>query len=114
MNKKLIITESQFKKLEQFLTENTAHSSMVKKMKEFLDKSYEPVQKSLREGGEYFDKIMIMNKLDEEILSPKRVYEYLKNKFKTGDEFTKQVIRDWVSGSISEDYQLTRNVTIQQ
>ena len=113
MRKKLIITESQYKKLEQILTENTAHSNMVRQMKEFLDYGYEPVQKFVREGGEYYNRPMIMIKLDEEIISPKALFEYLKSKFNAGDEFTKQVIRDWVSGNISEDYQLSKNVSME-
>jgi len=113
MRKKLIITESQYKKLEQILTENTAHSNMVRQMKEFLDYGYEPVQKFVREGGEYYNRPMIMIKLDEEIISPKALFEYLKSKFNAGDEFIKQVIRDWVSGNISEDYQLSKNVSME-
>lgn len=113
MRKKLIITESQYKKLEQILTENTAHSDMVRQMKEFLDYGYEPVQKFVREGGEYHNRPMIMIKLDEEIISPQALFEYLKGKFNAGDEFTKQVIRDWVSGNISEDYQLSKNVSME-
>lgn len=113
MRKKLIITESQYKKLEQILTENTAHSNMVRQMKEFLDYGYEPVQKFVREGGEYYNRPMIMIKLDEEIISPKALLEYLKSKFNAGDEFIKQVIRDWVSGNISEDYQLSKNVSME-
>lgn len=111
MGKKLIITKTQFDRLTS-ITESTAHSSMVKTMKEFLDKSYEPVQRFVREGGEYFEKPMVMIKLDEEIISPKDLYEYMKSKFNMGEEFTKQVIRDWMGNKISEDYQLTKNVSM--
>ena len=113
MSKKVIITESQYKKLKKVLTENTLHSDMVRHMKEFLDYGYEPVKRFVRKGGEYYERPMIMVKLDEEIISPKSLFEYLKSKYNAGDEFTKQVIRDWVSGSISEDYQLSRNVSME-
>lgn len=111
MGKKLIITKNQYNRLVS-ITESTAHSSMVKTIKEFLDNGYEPVQRFVRKGGEYFEKPMVMVKLDEEIISPKDLYEYLKSKFNMGDDFTKQVITDWMFNKISEDYQLTKNVSM--
>ena len=53
-----------------------------------------------------------MVKLDEEIISPKDLYEYLKTKFEMGDDFTKQIIQDWMFNKISEDYQLSKNVSM--
>jgi len=55
---------------------------------------------------------MILVKVDEEIITPKSLYEYMKYKYKMGDEFTKQVIRDWMCGTISDDYSLSKNVTM--
>lgn len=112
MKKKLIITEGQLERLKQYITEGAAHSSIVKQMKEELDTNYEPIEKFVREGGEYFEKPMIMVKADEEAITPKSLYEYMKSKYKTGDEFTKQVIRDWMYGNITDDYRLSKNVAI--
>ena len=109
MKKKLIITESQYKRI---IAEANVHSSVVKQMKEFLDMSYEPTESVMREGGEYFNEVMIKIKADDEIISPKKLYEYMKYKFETGDEFTKQVIRDWMYNKITDDYQLSKNVSI--
>jgi hypothetical protein len=109
MKKKLIITESQYKRI---IVESNVYSGIVKQMKEFLDKNYEPVEKFVREGGEYFEKPMIMVKADEEIISPKDLYEYMKYKFKTGDDFTKQVIKDWMFNKITDDYSLSKNVSL--
>jgi len=109
MKTKLIITESQYNRI---IAESNQHSGMVKVMKEFLDKSYEPVENFVREGGEYFEKPMVKVKLDEEIISPKALYEYMKYKFEAGDEFTKQVIRDWMYNKITDDYQLSKNVAL--
>jgi hypothetical protein len=81
-------------------------------MKEFLDNNYEPAEKFVREGGEYFEKPMIMVKADEEIISPKDLYEYMKYKFKTGDDFTKQVIKDWMFNKITDNYSLSKNVSL--
>lgn len=112
MNKKLIISESQYKRLKAVISETTLHSSVVKQMKEFLDLNYEPVERFVREGGEYFEEAMVKIKVDEEIISPKDLYEYMKYKFEVGDEFTKQVIRDWMFNKITDDYSLSKNVAI--
>lgn len=112
MKKRLIITERQLERLKEVIIENEAHTSVVKQMKAELDKNYAPIEKFVREGGEYFEKPMIMIKADEEVISPKSLYEYLKSKYKMGDEFTKQVIRDWVDGKIGDDYRLSKNVTM--
>lgn len=112
MRKKIIITESQLKTLKQNIFEVNAHSHMVKTLKEFLDEYYERVDTFVREGGEYFNEIMIKNKIDEELMSAKSLFEYMKYKFDVNEEFIKQVIRDWVSGTINDDYQLTKNVPL--
>jgi hypothetical protein len=112
MKKKILITESQWKTLKQNLYEANAHAHMVKTLKEFLDNYYERVDTYVREGGEYFDKIMIKNKIDEELMSVKSLYEYMNYKFDVNEEFIKQVIRDWVSGNINDNYQLTKNVSL--
>jgi len=97
-------------RLEQNLTESAMYTSVVKQMKEELDNNYEPVDKFVREGGEYFEKPMVMIKADQEVITPKSLYEYLTYKYKMGEEFTKQVIRDWMFGKIGDDYRLSKNV----
>jgi hypothetical protein len=111
MKTKIVITERQYSKLTKFLNEN-AHSAMVKRMKEDLDINYNAVDKFVREGGEYFEKPMIEIKADGEIISPKSLYEYMKYKYNMGDDFTKQVIKDWVFGKITDDYRLSKNVSM--
>lgn len=110
--KKLIITEGQLERLTTILKEASIHSNIIKQIKEDLDMNYEPVDKFVREGGEYFEKPMIMVKADKEVITPKSLYEYLKYKYKIGEEFTKQVIRDWISGSITDDYRLSKNISM--
>jgi hypothetical protein len=112
MKKKIIITESQFSRLQTKLNETTAHSYMVKEMKADLDKNYTPIKKYMREGGEYFERPMIQVNADKEVISPKSLYDYLKYKYKMGEEFTKQVIRDWVSGKITDEYMLSKTVSM--
>ena len=112
MKRKLVITESQYERLTQTIQESLVHSNMVKRMKEELDNNYSPIEKFVREGGEYFSKPMIMVKVDEEAITPKDLFEYMKHKYKMGDEFIKQVIRDWVDGKITDDYRLSKNVPL--
>jgi hypothetical protein len=114
MKKKIIITESQLDRLKGNLYENSVHSAMVKQMKEELDSNYEPVAKFVREGGEYFERPMIIVKADKEIITPKSLYEYMKYKYKVNDEFIKQVIRDWVSNKITDDYGLSKNISLKK
>jgi hypothetical protein len=110
MKKKLIITESQFKNVKTVLAENTMHARMVKEMKDFLDANYTPTENYVREGGEYFGKTMFKVNTDEELISAKQLYEYMQYKFGLGETFTQQVIKDWVSGKIGEDYMLSKHV----
>ena len=112
MKKRLIITESQLTMLKSHLTEGVAHSQIVKTIKTELDQNYSPITKFMREGGEYFEKPMIMIKADEEVITPKALFEYLKYKYKVGNDFLKQVIRDWVSGKFTDDYRLSKNVIL--
>jgi hypothetical protein len=114
MKKRIIITESQLERLKTNLKEGSAHSSLVKTMKEDLDRNYQPVEKFVREGGEYFEKPMIEVKADGEVITPKALYEYLSYKYKLVEEFTKQVIRDWMYGNISDNYMLTKNVPLNE
>jgi len=112
MRTKIIITEGQFNRLKNNLSEGVLHSTIVKQMKEDLDLNYEAIEKFVREGGEYNEKPMIKVKADNEVITPKSLYEYLKYKYKMGNDFTKQVIRDWMYGNISDDFNLSKNVSI--
>lgn len=112
MKTKLIITESQFNKVKTILAENTMHARMVKEMKNFLDANYTPTENYVREGGEYFGKTMFKVNTDEEVISAKQLYEYMLYKFGLNEEFTQQVIKDWVSGNIGEDYMLSKHIAI--
>jgi hypothetical protein len=112
MKTKLIITESQLERLKGSLNESVVHANMVKRMKEDLDKNYQPIEKFVRKGGEYASQPMIMVTADEETITPKDLYEYLKFKYKMGEDFTKQVIRDWVDGEITDDFRLSKNVAL--
>jgi len=51
-----------------------------------------------------------MVKADGESITPKSLFEYLKFKYNMGEEFTKQVIRDWMYGKITPNFTLSKNV----
>lgn len=108
---KLIITERQFGLIKQYLNESNAHEHLVEKLVQDLNANYEPMVGTIREDGEYFDKPMVKVKVDEDSITPKDLYEYFKKKYKLGDEFTKQVIRDWMFGTLKGNM-LSKNVPI--
>ena len=129
MKKKLIITESQLERLKLKLNEYNTHTSIVKQLKNELDSNYEPIEKYVRKGGEYFPTAMVKNKVDEEEISVADLYEYMKTKHNIGEnpidetnetlsknapskEFLKQVITDWMYGNITDDYSLSKNVPL--
>jgi len=112
MKKRIIIRESQFARLKANIVESSVYSTVIKRIKDELDANYEPANKFVRQGGEYSELPMIIIKTDNETISPKSLYQYLKYKYGVGNEFIKQIIRDWVSGKIGDDYQLSKNVTM--
>lgn len=115
MKKKLIITETQLKRLKVKLNEETQHAMTVNKIKTELNNHYEPIEKYVRKGGEYNSTTMVKNKVDEEEISIADLFSYLKHQFKIDDKnnkFLEQIITDWVSGNIGDDNTLSRNVPL--
>jgi hypothetical protein len=111
MSVKLIITESQYKKILNHINENNTHQKLVAELVSDLDMNYEPMLGVVRENGEYKEEPMIKIKVDEEGITPRELFEYFKKKYKLGDSFIQQVIQDWMFGNI-KDNQLTKNVPI--
>jgi hypothetical protein len=129
MKKKLIITESQLERLKVILNEENTHALIVKQLKNELDSNYEPVEKFVRQGGEYHPTAMIKSLTDEEELSVNDLYEYMQYKYGINDKpideteevsnkkpfskkFLKQVIEDWMLGKINDDYSLSKIVSL--
>lgn len=111
MGVKLIITEKQLNVLEKHINENKFYESLVEKLVTDLNTNYEPMLGIMREDGEYFEEPMIKIKADESETTPKDVYRYFKKKYKLGNEFTQQVIKDWMFGSLKGNM-LSKNVPI--
>ena len=128
MKNKLIITESQLERLKVKLNEENTHALIVKQLKTELDSNYEPIEKFARKGGEYTPTAMVKSLTDEEELSVKDLYEYMKFKHGIGEklidekdgpikkvptkEFLKQVITDWMFGNINDDYSLSKDISL--
>lgn len=108
---KIIITEAQLRTIKTHINENGMFQALIEKMKRDLDLNYESMTGVVRQGGEYMDKPMIKIKADEEVITPKALYEYFLYKYKLSKDFTKQVITDWIFGRIV-DNKLTKNVSL--
>ncbi len=111
MGVKMIITEKQLGVLRKYLNENTIYENMVETMVNDLNMNYRPMVAAIREDGEYHDKPMFEVIVDGNQITVKELYEYLKKKYGTGDDFTKQVIKDWAFGTLKNN-QLSKNVSI--
>lgn len=110
MAKKIIITESQCEMLVKHIAENN-QAKIVGRIAKFLDSSYEPAVGTVRKGGEYYDKAMIKNVIDNKMMNLKDLLDYIKYKFEgLGEDFLKQVIRDWFNGKLEGSNSLSKNV----
>jgi hypothetical protein len=116
MKKKIIINESQLKRLVNTLNEaaGDVRKVLVNQIKDDLDKNYEPQVITKRSGGEYFEDGGFVIKADGTITDGKGLYKYLSMKYDdVGKKFLKQVIIDWADDSI-DDGMLTTNVTVDE
>lgn len=108
---KLIINERQLDIIANHIQEAGHQASVVKRVKTFLDDSYEPAIGTVKKGGEYHDENMIKNRVNNEMMSIGSLLEYLRYKFEgLGDDFLKQIIRDWFNGNLENNDNLSKNV----
>jgi hypothetical protein len=111
MGKRIIVTKKQY----DLIKENITHSNMVETLVSFLNKNYEPAY-SVKPGiVEYSEEPSFKVKVDERIITPNELLEYMKFKFpKTNETFIKQTINDWSFGRIDKNNMLTKNVSVNQ
>lgn len=111
MGTKLIITERQLDVLRVRLNEANSHESLVKKIITDLNTNYEPMIGIMRKEGEYHENAMVKIKVDGSEIEVADLFKYLKKKYNLGDDFIKQVIKDWMFGTLKGD-SLSKNVAI--
>ena len=108
--KKIKITTEQLALLSKIITESNK-DDITKKIASELTSYYEPTVATNKKGGEYFDKPMILNKVSNEIISPKALLDYIKHKYQgLNDAYIEQVIRDWFDGKLKNGNNLSANV----
>ena len=112
MAKKVIITEKQLSLIADYITETNQQEALIKRIKADLDLNYEPSRGTYKKGGEYFDEPMIMNKVNQELMTPKSLFDYMKYKYQLGDDFIKQIIDDWYNGNLDDYGRLSKNVSL--
>lgn len=111
MKKKLIITENQFNLLVNDIFESTNKERIIGNVVNFLNSNYQPTKGTYKKGGEFHEKAMFINKTNEEMITVKSLFDYLKYKFKgVSEEFIKQIITDFSKGHLKKEYQLSKNV----
>jgi len=114
MNKKIIISKNQLGIIVEHLNEVTLRAGTVNKITTDLNMNYEPQTVTKRKGGEYFEDAGFRIKADDSLTDGKSLLRYLSMKYDdVGDEFLKQVIRDWSDDAI-EDGMLTTKVSVEE
>lgn len=112
MARKVIISERQLELITNHILESGGHESIVKRIGEDLKLNYEPTKGTYKKGGEFFEQAMVTNKVNGEMMTVKSLFDYMKYKYKLGDDFLKQVIDDWYNGRLQDSYNLSKNVSI--
>lgn len=112
MARKVIILESQLKAITDYIYENDNHQMLVRRVAADLDLNYEPNMGTYKKGGEYYEKPMVSNKVNQELMTPKSLFDYMMYKYKLGEDFLKQTINDWYKGNLKGSYKLSKNVSI--
>lgn len=112
MARKVLISESQLKMLSNYICENDSHSTMVRRIVADLDLNYEPSKGTYKKGGEYHEEPMVLNKVNQELMTAKSLFDYMKYKYDFGDEFIQQVINDWFKGNLTDSDKLSKNTPV--
>jgi hypothetical protein len=113
MAHKLIISENQYKKLKKFLFENTRHAAMVNTIIIDLNKNYNKVIETYRDGDEYKQRKSFEIIVDGRIITPRGLLEYLRKKYDVGEGFLMQLLEDWCNNKIKDGF-LSKNIGLME
>ena len=113
MKKKLIISETQLKKIANYIAENTRYKEMVETIVSDLEKNYKKAIETYEDvvSGDYQQRKVFEIKVSGELIDPLALSEYIQKKYKVGKEFSQQILDDWCSGSINNGL-LSKDVNI--
>lgn len=113
MNKKLIITESQYNRIFKNMINEGDYEIILDRVLSDLNKNYEKVNAVVKDYHDYRETPMIKVKVDGAVITPKNLLEYLKYSYHgvCGEEFLKQVVDDWYYDKI-KDGNLSKNVSL--
>lgn len=112
MARKVIISENQLAVLKNHICEADAHDTMIRRVVADLDLNYEPSQGTFKKGGEFHEQPMVLNKVNQELMTVKSLFDYLKYKHGLGEEFLQQIIDDWFKGNLKNSDKLSKNISI--
>lgn len=112
MAKKLLISESQLLVLKNYIHESNNHEILVRRIAADLDLNYEPSKGTYKKGGEFHEQPMVLNKVNQELMTPKSLFDYMMYKYKLGATFVKQIITDWFKGNLDKTGTLSKNTPI--
>ena len=113
MKKKLIITEKQYERIKNMLSESNDYQIIVNSIVEDLNNNYVRAVETYLDGNEYKKRKVFEVVVDERIITPEELLEYFKDKYKLGENFLKQVITDWCDYKIV-DGALSKNVGLME
>jgi hypothetical protein len=104
MNKKLIITPSQFSKLTIVIKENNANLRLKNKVQTFLEADYESSGGVKEIGNEFYNTALIKKKVDGNFITPKALKKYMKHKFDgLSDKDLDGCIEGWFHGDYDRE-----------
>ena len=101
MSRKILINEKQLGVLKDLINESQANVRLKNSINTFLKKDYEPSRGVKRLANEFFDTALIKKKIDNEIITPKALCDYISHKF---SGLSKTEIKDSIEGWYHEDY----------
>lgn len=94
--RKILITESQLVAITKMIREDAINNKLlVKQVADYLTMYYDKSFGTYKDKAEYKNTPMVLNKVDNELVSPQGLLRHLKEKFKLSPQFLSQVIRDW-------------------
>ena len=88
------------------LINETLHQNAVKSLVNYLNEYYEPTSETYLLGDDFYKEARFKRVLDEELITPESLLNYLDGKFDYSRNFIMEVIKAWASGTITNKFEL--------